>query len=78
MGPFAIDNGYYQAKNVTFSRERSVGPGNTYVHAEKNMATAQHSAKIASNQPYAAGLQPDHPGSRRLRGRQGSGYGQVP
>ncbi len=54
--PFAIDNGYYQAKNVTFSRERSVGPGNTYVHAEKNMATAQHSAKIASNQPYAAGF----------------------
>ncbi len=49
--PFAIDNGYYQAKNVTFSRERSVGPGNTYVHAEKNMATAQHSAKIASNRP---------------------------
>ena len=54
--PFAIDNGYYQAKNVTFSRERSVGPGNTYVHAEKNKATAQHSAKIASNQPYAAGF----------------------
>lgn len=54
--PFAIDNGYYQARNVTFSRERSVGPGNTYVHAEKNMKTAQHSAKIASNQPFAAGF----------------------
>ena len=25
--PYAIDNGYYQAKNVTFSMERSVGPG---------------------------------------------------
>ncbi len=55
--PFAIDNGYYQAKNVTFSRERSVGPGNTYVSAEEDtMSGAKHSAKIASNQPYAAGF----------------------
>jgi hypothetical protein len=48
-GPFAIDNGLYQAKNVTFSMERSVGPGNAY-------GDNQHSAKIASNQPYAAGF----------------------
>jgi hypothetical protein len=48
-GPFAIDNGLYQAKNVTFSMERSVGPGNQY-------GDNQHSAKIASNQPYAAGF----------------------
>jgi hypothetical protein len=53
--PFAIDNGYYQAKNVTFSRERVVGPGNQYTHAEKSDKD-QHSAKIASNQPYAAGF----------------------
>jgi hypothetical protein len=48
-GPFAIDNGYYQAKNVTFSMERSVGPGNRW-------GAGQNSAKIASNQPYAAGF----------------------
>ncbi|MCC9075829.1 hypothetical protein FKZ61_006870 [Litorilinea aerophila] len=47
--PFAIDNGLYQAKNVTFSMERSVGPGNRY-------GANEHSAKIASNQPYAAGF----------------------
>jgi hypothetical protein len=47
--PFAIDDGLYQAKNVTFSRERVVGPGNEY-------GPDQHSAKIASGQPYAAGL----------------------
>jgi hypothetical protein len=47
--PFAIDNGLYQAKNVTFSMERSVGPGNQW-------GDNQHSAKIASNQPYAAGF----------------------
>lgn len=47
--PFAIDNGYYQAKNVVFTMERSVGPGDAY---EKNK---QASAKIASSQPYAAG-----------------------
>jgi hypothetical protein len=47
--PFAINNGLYQAKNVTFSMERSVGPGRRY---GKN----ENSAKIASNQPYAAGF----------------------
>jgi hypothetical protein len=47
--PFAIDNGYYQAKNVQFSMERSVGPGNEY---DKNQA----SVKIGSNQPYAGGF----------------------
>jgi hypothetical protein len=54
--PYAIDNGYYQAKNVTFSRERVVGPGNRYVQSEKSSSPDQHSAKIASNQPYAAGF----------------------
>ena len=54
--PYAIDNGYYQAKNVTFSRERAVGPGNQYVASEESGDPDQHSAKIASNQPYAAGF----------------------
>jgi hypothetical protein len=48
-GPFAIDNGYYQAKNVTFSTERTVGPGSSW-------GKDNRSAKIASNQPYAAGF----------------------
>ena len=46
--PFAIDEGLYQAKNLTFSLERSVGPG-------KNWGSG-YSAKIASNQPYAGGF----------------------
>jgi hypothetical protein len=54
--PFAVDNGYYQAKNVTFSRERVVGPGSNYVPSEESKDADQHSAKIASNQPYAAGF----------------------
>lgn len=54
--PFAIDNGYYQAKNVTFSRERVVGPGSNYVPSEESGDPDQHSAKIASNQKYAAGF----------------------
>lgn len=47
--PFAVDEGYYQAQNVTFSLERVVGPGSNY-------GPNEHSAKIASSQPYAAGL----------------------
>lgn len=47
--PFAIDNGFYQAKNVAFTMERVVGPGNEY-------GTNQHSVKIASHQPYAGGF----------------------
>jgi hypothetical protein len=48
-GPFAIDNGYYQAKNVVFTMERVVGPGS-------NFGDNQHSAKIGSHEPYAAGF----------------------
>jgi hypothetical protein len=48
-GPFAINNGYYQAKNVTFSRERSVGPGSRFGDNE-------NSIKIASHEPYAGGF----------------------
>ena len=48
--PFAINNGLYQAKNVTFSMERNVGPG-------KSHGPAQQSVKIhADHQPYAAGV----------------------
>jgi len=48
--PFAVDGGYYQAKNVTFSMERSVGPGAYY-------GPKQQSLKIhADHQPYAAGV----------------------
>jgi hypothetical protein len=48
-GTYAADGGIYQAKNVTFDRERAVGPGNEY-------AGNQSSMKIASNQPYEAGI----------------------
>jgi hypothetical protein len=48
-GAYAADGGIYQAKNVTFDRERVVGPGNNY-------GSGQFSMKIASNQPYEAGI----------------------
>ncbi len=48
-GPFAVNNGLYQARNVIFSLESAVGPGS-------NAGPNEHSAKIASNQPYAAGF----------------------
>jgi hypothetical protein len=48
-GPFAVDDGgFYQAKNVTFSVERTTGPGKNYGKG--------YSVKIASTQPYAAGF----------------------
>jgi len=54
--PFAIDNGYYQAKNVTFTMERVVGPGNSYNDTKSADNREENSVKIASNQPYAAGF----------------------
>ncbi|MCC6456128.1 MAG: hypothetical protein IT328_14330 [Caldilineaceae bacterium] len=48
-GTYAADGGIYQAKNVTFDRERVVGPGNRYSNSQSSM-------KIASNQPYEAGI----------------------
>jgi len=54
-GPFAIDNGYYQAKNVTFSMERVVGPGSKYNDTLSKNDGEQASVKIASHEPYAAG-----------------------
>jgi len=47
-GPFAVDDGYYKAKNTTFSLERNVGPGENF--------DSGYSIKIASNQPYAGGF----------------------
>lgn len=55
-GPFAIDNGYYQAKNVTFSMERVVGPGNKYNDTKSSGDGETASVKIASHEPYAAGF----------------------
>jgi len=54
-GPFAINNGYYQAKNVTFSQERSVGPGGNYNDNLSAGNGEQNSVKIGSHEPYAAG-----------------------
>jgi hypothetical protein len=55
-GPFAIDNGYYQAKNVTFSQERSVGPGSNYNDTLSAGNGESNSVKIASHEPYAGGF----------------------
>jgi hypothetical protein len=55
-GPFAIDNGYYQAKNVTFSQERVVGPGSNYNDNLSAGNGEQNSVKIASHEPYAGGF----------------------
>ncbi|HXF63719.1 MAG TPA: hypothetical protein VNK95_18995, partial [Caldilineaceae bacterium] len=48
-GAYAADDGFYQAKNVTFDRELVVGPGSNFGRNESSM-------KIASNQPYEAGV----------------------
>ena len=48
-GSFAADDGYYQAKNVTFDREQVIGPGNDFGDNSASM-------KVASNQPYDAGV----------------------
>jgi hypothetical protein len=47
-GDYAADGGIYQSKNVTFDLERVVGPGEKYGRGL--------SLKIASNQPYQAGV----------------------
>ncbi len=54
--PFAVDNGYYQAKNVQFSMERSVGPGNKYNDNKSKDGKEEAAVKIGSNQPYAGGF----------------------
>jgi hypothetical protein len=54
--PFAIDNGFYQAKNVAFTMERVVGPGNKYNDNTSSGDGEQNSVKIASHEPYAGGF----------------------
>lgn len=54
--PFAINNGYYQAKNVVFTMERVVGPGNKYNDTRSAGDGEQASLKIASHEPFAAGV----------------------
>jgi len=64
--PFAINDGYYQAKNVTFSMERSIGPGKTWGPNEQSL-------KIhADHQPYAAGV-----GSPLIPIPEGYAHGQA-
>lgn len=48
-GSFAADDGYFQARNVTFDREQVVGPGAKF-------GKDQAALKIASSQPYDAGV----------------------
>lgn len=63
-GPFAVDDGFYQAKNVTFSHENVIGPGANYsdwgptsmTAADGSNTSGNHAAKVASNQPYIAGF----------------------
>jgi len=54
--PFAIDNGYYQAKNTVFTMERVVGPGDNYNDTKSSGDGEQAAVKIASHEPYAGGF----------------------
>lgn len=47
-GPFAVNDGYYQSKNTTFSMERAIGPG--------TLEDGGYAIKIASTEPYAGGF----------------------
>jgi hypothetical protein len=55
-GPFALNEGEYQASNVAVTRERSVGPGNRYNDTEDTDNRTEYSIKFASHRPYAAGM----------------------
>jgi hypothetical protein len=54
--PFAINNGYYQSKNVVFTMERVVGPGSNFNDSRAVVAGEEASLKIASHEPFAAGV----------------------
>lgn len=71
-GPFALDEGEYEADHVAFTRERSVGPGDAYNDSNDNDKMEEHSMKIASHRPYAAGL-----GSPRIPVPAGFEDGEV-
>lgn len=47
-GPFAVNDGFFQAKNTTFSMERTIGPG--------TLKDGGYAIKIASTEPYAGGF----------------------
>ncbi|RME52678.1 MAG: hypothetical protein D6790_18435 [Caldilineae bacterium] len=47
-GSWAVDDGFYQARNTVFSLERVVGPGEHY--------GSGYSAKVGSTQPYIGGF----------------------
>jgi hypothetical protein len=55
-GIFALDEGEYHASDVAFTRERIVGPGNRFNDANDTDGREEHSIKIASHRPYAAGM----------------------
>lgn len=71
-GPFALDEGEYKADVVAFTRERSVGPGDRFNDDNDADNHEENSIKIASHQPYAAGL-----GSPRIPVPAGFEGGQV-
>lgn len=71
-GPFALNEGEYNADVVAFTRERSVGPGNRFNDDSDADNHEENSIKIASHQPYAAGL-----GSPRIPVPAGFEGGQV-
>jgi hypothetical protein len=70
--PFALDTDGYSALNVTFTRERIVGPGNRFNDGTPSDADAQYSVKIAGSKPYAGGF-----GSPRIPVPAGFEDGQV-
>ncbi len=55
-GIFALNEGEYHASDVVFTRERIVGPGNRFNDANDTDGREEHSIKIASHRPYAAGM----------------------
>jgi hypothetical protein len=59
-GMYAVDDGYYKPEAVTFDMERVIGPGEDYNPGRdgtsKSPDDGQYSAKIASTQPFAAGI----------------------
>jgi hypothetical protein len=57
-GTFAVDDGYYQAKNTVFTKENVVGPGANYDDdgtGDGDTVDGRHSVAIGSTEPYAGG-----------------------
>jgi hypothetical protein len=70
--PFGLNDGVYSVNNMTFTRERSVGPGDRYNDNEDTDNHTEYSAKIAGHIPYAGGF-----GSPRIPVPAGFEGGQV-